>query len=472
MTKTILRIQCFKAIGSKTVELELGDLTLLFGPNASGKSSIIEALYHLLRAPLAGEETRRLSEYVNTSCRDLRIELETGAGKLVLTTSGCKLVAPGLLDENQVIECAKKTLASILPRLAPEFTGKLLEDENVRHEAREIAKSIAEEGFEVGGITTYTARSPANYDYSCKLTSVVKKVYNIELTMKSSSLVRVILQKMIQSFPQLGEVQDVIKLLAELRFSSELSECLLDAIVGITERKLVGTLSWFYPVLWVPAWRDLKTAEMDTKLLGVAPPPVRTVTTESLLRELSWARLRLGSRKYEEMIGQQAHHYEVSPVSTPYPDLTEEGSLVLYAGMEGLRYPESMAADGERSLHVLFYALGVMAEGKGLLLLEEPELHLHPKLHWRIAKAVVDTVKRGARVMVSTHSDHFIVALAALVEKGVLGKERVKAYYVHRCREGVCVEEVELTRRGLLEKSHLLEEFVEGDIRALLGELS
>ena len=50
-----VRVSGFKAIGEE-IELELAPLTIFFGPNATGKTSVIEAIYLGLQRYFGGEE--------------------------------------------------------------------------------------------------------------------------------------------------------------------------------------------------------------------------------------------------------------------------------------------------------------------------------------------------------------------------------------------------------------------------------
>ncbi|MDQ7086088.1 MAG: AAA family ATPase [Sulfurovum sp.] len=48
---------------------------------------------------------------------------------------------------------------------------------------------------------------------------------------------------------------------------------------------------------------------------------------------------------------------------------------------------------------------------KNLLILDEPEVHLHPKWQLKMAGIIVKLVKSGAKIVVNTHSPYMIQAL-------------------------------------------------------------
>lgn len=54
-------------------------------------------------------------------------------------------------------------------------------------------------------------------------------------------------------------------------------------------------------------------------------------------------------------------------------------------------------------------------EANSILQIEQPELHLHPRLAARLADAMIDSTARGNRVVVETHSEHLILRLLHFV---------------------------------------------------------
>jgi len=52
-----------------------------------------------------------------------------------------------------------------------------------------------------------------------------------------------------------------------------------------------------------------------------------------------------------------------------------------------------------------------------VLILDEPEVHLHPKWQLKMAKVIVELVKNGVKVLVNSHSPYMIEALERYAEK-------------------------------------------------------
>lgn len=110
--------------------------------------------------------------------------------------------------------------------------------------------------------------------------------------------------------------------------------------------------------------------------------------------------------------------------------------------------------------------------GKGnLLIIEEPEAHLHPEAQRDIARVVVHLIRAGVRVLVTTHSDYFLDQLANHVRLSKLKKpkrsqltdsqdaflkeDEIGAYAFNRQEGGTIVEKLHFdTENGLSPEDH------------------
>lgn len=61
---------------------------------------------------------------------------------------------------------------------------------------------------------------------------------------------------------------------------------------------------------------------------------------------------------------------------------------------------------------------------------EEPELHLHPRLQPAMAQMLADFVRDGNQILCTTQSEHFLLAVLELVVGGTLKPEEISVYYV------------------------------------------
>ncbi len=63
--------------------------------------------------------------------------------------------------------------------------------------------------------------------------------------------------------------------------------------------------------------------------------------------------------------------------------------------------------------------------GRGdLLIIEEPESHLHPEAQRKMAEVVVDLIRRGVRIIITTHSEYFLEQLGNHVRLSSLSTDK------------------------------------------------
>jgi predicted ATPase len=67
-----------------------------------------------------------------------------------------------------------------------------------------------------------------------------------------------------------------------------------------------------------------------------------------------------------------------------------------------------------------------------LIILENPEAHLHPKGQSKIGEMMARAAQGEAQLIVETHSDHIINGVRVAVKEGKLDPEKVKIFYFDR----------------------------------------
>mgnify|MGYP005992301479 CR=1 FL=1 len=70
-------------------------------------------------------------------------------------------------------------------------------------------------------------------------------------------------------------------------------------------------------------------------------------------------------------------------------------------------------------------------EEKTLIIIEEPESHLHPYAHAQIAQLLVDSIEedKNKKYLIETHSLNFVLRARRLVAEGKLSKDDIVIYY-------------------------------------------
>lgn len=91
----------------------------------------------------------------------------------------------------------------------------------------------------------------------------------------------------------------------------------------------------------------------------------------------------------------------------------------------------------------------VIADG-GMVIVEQPEVHLHPRLQSNVGDLFVDTVVAGrAQLLLETHSEHLVLRLLRRVREGVLPASDLAILYVDLHEDGgAFLRRLEVNRHG------------------------
>ena len=89
-----------------------------------------------------------------------------------------------------------------------------------------------------------------------------------------------------------------------------------------------------------------------------------------------------------------------------------------------------------------------MAPKGATLLLEQPEIHLHPKAQAELADFLVEVSKREVGVIVETHSEHLVTRLQRRIAEESLAPDSVALYYVTPSADGSKIGPVQINEYG------------------------
>jgi len=109
------------------------------------------------------------------------------------------------------------------------------------------------------------------------------------------------------------------------------------------------------------------------------------------------------------------------------------------------------------SMSQLLYMLplGLALPRGGLLLVEEPEIHLHPAAQARLTESLIKVAReRNLQLILTTHSEHILFRVLTLVREGVLPHSELKIHYFERGRDPpkALIEEIKVNERGEMDK--------------------
>ena len=109
---------------------------------------------------------------------------------------------------------------------------------------------------------------------------------------------------------------------------------------------------------------------------------------------------------------------------------------------------------GTNSLIMLLLQLTSAEEG-ATVMIEEPEIHLHPKAQAELAEVLTEVaLEEDKQVIMTTHSEHITGRLLTLVAEGKLTPDDVAIYAFAKDEEGVCTaKDLKINPEGTIEGS-------------------
>jgi predicted ATPase len=89
---------------------------------------------------------------------------------------------------------------------------------------------------------------------------------------------------------------------------------------------------------------------------------------------------------------------------------------------------------------VLPIVVQLLATQEGVICIEQPEIHIHPKLQTELAELIIHSVSetgRNNQLIIETHSEHLLMRLQRRMREQVLSPDDVAVLYVEQDAEGV-----------------------------------
>ncbi len=97
---------------------------------------------------------------------------------------------------------------------------------------------------------------------------------------------------------------------------------------------------------------------------------------------------------------------------------------------------------------------GLLAESDTTLIVEQPELHLHPKVQSRLADFFLSMTQLGKQCLVETHSEHIINRIRLRIAEGSKNspwQKATKIYFVEKKESGSLFREVSINEYGAIQ---------------------
>lgn len=167
---------------------------------------------------------------------------------------------------------------------------------------------------------------------------------------------------------------------------------------------------------------------------------------------------------------------EISPRITILPIKKDDNKVSIEYGYKS--EGDNTPLDKLQSKNVgygISYSLSIIvallsAEPGSLLLIENPEAHLHPRGQSKLSELITLVAQSGVQVIVETHSDHIFNGIRKSIAAKKIGKDNVKVHYFELDERNISQNtEIEFSDKGriLKYKKGLFDQFDE-DLDTLL----
>ena len=136
------------------------------------------------------------------------------------------------------------------------------------------------------------------------------------------------------------------------------------------------------------------------------------------------------------------------------------------------RVAASLVNEGFGVNQLVYMLAKVLHSDAGIVCIEEPEIHLHPAAIRRLARALANIVRENGdkRLIISTHSEQFVMSLLALVSEGIHSPDDLAMYLVTKEWKESKFQRQQVNENGQIEGGFA--SFIEGeleDMKAFLG---
>ncbi len=104
--------------------------------------------------------------------------------------------------------------------------------------------------------------------------------------------------------------------------------------------------------------------------------------------------------------------------------------------------------------YVLPIIVAILKAKKGdLVIIENPESHLHPAGQSKIAELCAIASANGVQIIVETHSDHFLNGIRVATKKALLTPEQSKVYYFRKEKDELetKIDEINIDKNGAID---------------------
>jgi hypothetical protein len=163
-----------------------------------------------------------------------------------------------------------------------------------------------------------------------------------------------------------------------------------------------------------------------------------------------------------EIFDRDFRTYTAPGTATTYLNTTEQ---------TGARVPGLLVNDGTGVNQVVYMLAKIHSPEAETILIEEPEVHLHPTVIRKFARVLARlATEEGKQLVFTTHSEQFLLSMLACVKEKRLLAEQVRCYHVSRERKQSIFTSEPVSNDGQI--SGGLSSFMEGELQDIKSFLS
>lgn len=409
---TKIKIENFKSIGSPGLDIELKPLTILVGPNGSGKSNIMQALA-LLDAK-AGSSFDRIEDVdipVTVTSELLDLTHKRNPRKWVSFEIHVRLEAEDVKYLSLWLENVDQQRLGIeipsIKTIGYRFSW--------RTEQSECRQSVFIEDQEIVTVAHLFSREDRRFINTFEFPKEL--IGQVPEGTPTNPLFP-------QAFKRKGES-------AAAKSPTNLAQ----EIVMIMLSKVVGNVSLLSALRGEVPYAP-KT-ERPPKWVGMKGEDV--VHILSLLGQRRYKKKREKVMKWASRFGLvdisgtwSSWDRLVSDFADPYLDTALNSAL---------------ASHGSKQILSVIVQL-FWTEPHNLIMIEEPEISLHPDAQASLPELFAEAVSEGKQIVITTHSEFLLLAMSSSVRRKLIRPEDIVIYHVTKDSKGTHAKPLEVTPEG------------------------
>lgn len=414
-----LRVKNFRSVRDSS-EIKLSDLNVFVGPNNSGKSSILYALMMIKMTIESKDEDMALItstpeldlgsylDLIRDGNTERRLTLEFALNDPSIQTPFTLLTEYGKEKyQNYASLQAEFCFDKDRNRIdVVSFIGKDTSGGNLIS-----VRKTADEKYRISGPSTRLLKH-----MSIKFANFVPRVVPFGVKPKAELATHVI--KQVNA--SIIRVNELIEVLEKLRYVAPIRE-------RIPRHGIVGTM--VYSEL-SPSGQNLMRVLSSSDIISTRG--------KSAIDELNyWLGSKFKLLKNIELV-----------------DIDKAGTVkTLIADDPGGSKKINLASMGcGISQLVPVVVQTVLLPKSGCLLVEQPEIHLHPSAQADLADLFIGNIRGRRQFIVETHSEHFVLRLRRRIAEGKIKPEKIGIFFVEKKRGLTRIQKLNLKPNGHFEE--------------------